>query len=41
MIEWQDTQSYQRDYPMINQIGAALGLPEEQIDALWLWSAGS
>ena len=40
MIDWQDTQSYQRDYPMINQIGAALGLPEEQIDALWLWSAG-
>ncbi|WP_082547137.1 N-acetylmuramoyl-L-alanine amidase [Rhizobium sp. Root149] len=38
MIDWQDTQSYQRDYPMINQIGAALGLPEEQIDALWLWS---
>ena len=41
MIDWQDTQSYQRDYPMINQIGAALGLPEEQIDALWLWSASS
>ena len=41
MIDWQDTQSYERDYPMINQIGAALGLPEEQIDALWLWSAGS
>ena len=40
MIDWQDTQSYQRDYPLINQIGAALGLPEEQIDALWLWSAG-
>ena len=39
MIDWQDTQSYERDYPMINQIGAALGLPEEQIDALWLWSA--
>jgi hypothetical protein len=41
MIDWQDTQSYQRDYPMINQIGAALGLPAEQIDALWLWSAGN
>ena len=40
MIDWQDTQSYQRDYPMITQIGAALGLPEDQIDALWLWSAG-
>lgn len=40
LIDWQDTQSYERDYPMINQIGAALGLPEEQIDALWLWSAG-
>lgn len=40
MIDWQDTQSYERDYPMINQIGAAFGLPEEQIDALWLWSAG-
>ena len=41
MIDWQDTESYQRDYPLINQIGAALGLPEEQIDALWLWSAGN
>lgn len=41
MIDWQDTQSYQRDYPMINQIGAALGLPAEQINALWLWSASS
>ena len=40
MIDWQDTQSYQRDYPLIAQIGAALGLPEEQIDALWLWAAG-
>lgn|GEM_PF-1377621 len=39
MIDWQDTQSYQRDYPLINQIGTALGLPEEQIDALWLWAA--
>ena len=40
MIDWQDTESYQRDYPLIAQIGTALGLPEEQIDALWLWSAG-
>lgn len=39
MIDWQDTQTYERTYPLVDQIGSALGLPEEQIDALWLWSA--
>lgn len=39
LIDWQDTNDYERDNPLINQIGAALGLPPEQIDALWLWSA--
>ena len=41
MIDWQDTQAYQRDNPLVNQIGVAMGLPEEQIDALWMWAAGS
>lgn len=39
MIDWQDTQAYERDNPLVNQIGASMGLPEAQIDALWLWSA--
>lgn len=39
MIDWQDTEAYQRTNPLVNQIGVAMGLPEEQIDALWLWSA--
>lgn len=39
MIDWQDTQAYQRTNPLVNQIGVAMGLPEEQIDALWTWAA--
>ena len=41
MIDWQDTQAYERTNPLVNQIGVAMGLPEAQIDALWLWAAGS
>lgn len=40
LIDWQETQAYQRTNPLVNQIGVAMGLPEEQIDALWMWSAG-
>ncbi|MBB4145822.1 hypothetical protein [Rhizobium rhizoryzae] len=40
LIDWQDTQAYQRTNPLVNQIGVAMGLPEEQIDALWMWAAG-
>ncbi|WP_137136613.1 hypothetical protein [Rhizobium sp. FKY42] len=39
LIDWQDTQNYRRDNPLVNQIGAAMGLPPEQIDALWMWAA--
>ena len=39
LIDWQDTQAYQRTNPLVNQIGAAMGLPEAQIDALWMWAA--
>lgn len=41
LIDWQDTQAYERDNPLVNQIGASMSLAEEQIDALWMWSAGS
>lgn len=41
LIDWQDTQAYERTNPLVNQIGVAMGLPEEQIDALWLWAAGA
>ena len=40
LIDWQDTEAYQRTNPLVNQIGVAMGLPEEQIDALWMWAAG-
>lgn len=39
LIDWQDTQAYERTNPLVNRIGAAMGLPEEQIDALWMWAA--
>lgn len=39
LIDWQDTQAYQRTNPLVNQIGVAMGLPSEQIDALWIWAA--
>lgn len=40
LIDWQDTQAYERTNPLVNQIGVAMGLPKEQIDALWMWAAG-
>lgn len=40
MIDWQDTQTYERTYPLVDQIAAAMSLPPEQVDALWAWSAG-
>jgi hypothetical protein len=35
LIEWQDASEYQRDHPLIEQIGGALQLSPEQVDALW------
>jgi len=34
-IEWEYASQFERDHPLIDQIGAALGLTPEQIDAMW------
>lgn len=34
-IEWADASTYERDHPLIEQVGGALGLTQEQIDAMW------
>lgn len=39
-IDWQDTKDYERTHPLIAQVADALGLEEEQVDALWMWAAG-
>ena len=41
MIDWQDTQTYERTDPLVDQIAAAMSLPPEQVDALWMWAATS
>lgn len=38
-IEWADATSYERSHPLVDQIGVALGLSPEQIDAMWLAAA--
>lgn len=35
MIEWDDAREYQREHPLLGQLGAALGLTDEQIDVMW------
>lgn len=40
MVEWQDASEYERDHPLIADAMAALDLPAEQVDTLWLWAAG-
>lgn len=40
MIEWQDASEYERNHPLIADVAAALDLPSEQVDALWIWAAG-
>lgn len=35
-IEWEDATVYQRTHPLIQTIGAALGLSPEQIDDMWM-----
>jgi hypothetical protein len=40
LIDWQDASAYERTHPLIAQVADALGLPESQVDALWLWAAG-
>lgn len=38
-IEWEYATTYAREHPLIAQIGAALGMTTEQIDALWRQAA--
>lgn len=35
-VEWQFASQFERDHPLIEQVGAALGLEPWQIDAMWL-----
>lgn len=35
-VEWQYASQFERDHPLIEQVGAALGLEPWQIDAAWL-----
>ena len=34
-IEWEYASQFERDHPLIEQVGVALGLTVEQIDAMW------
>lgn len=34
-IEWEYASQFERDHPLIAQVGAALGLTEFQIDTMW------
>ena len=38
-IEWEYATTFERSHPLVNQIGAALGLTPEQIDAMWAEAA--
>lgn len=38
-IEWADASTYSREHPLVNQIGAAMGLTPEQIDVMWFDAA--
>lgn len=38
-IEWADASAYERSHPLVDQIGAAMGLAPEQIDAMWIEAA--
>lgn len=35
-VEWEYASQFDRDHPLIEQVGVALGLTPEQIDAAWL-----
>jgi hypothetical protein len=39
LIEWQDASVYQREHPLVAQIGATLGLTTEALDAAWVEAA--
>lgn len=37
--EWEYASTFERTHPLITKVGLALGLTEEQIDAMWLSAA--
>lgn len=39
LIEWKHATAFERLHPLIPLLGSILGIPEEQIDALWVWGA--
>ena len=39
MVEWKYANSYKRDHPLVNQLGAAKGLLPEHIDSMWIWAS--
>ena len=39
LIEWQDATTYERGHPLVEQIGTALGLSVEALDAAWSQAA--
>lgn len=39
LIEWRYSTVYERDHPLIDMVGALLGLTEAQIDAAWSQAA--
>ncbi|ATB03626.1 hypothetical protein VP03_12340 [Sinorhizobium meliloti] len=36
LIEWEYATTFNREHPLIATVGAALGLSDEQIDAMWV-----
>lgn len=38
-IDWEYATTFERSHPLVNQIGAAMGLTPEQIDAMWTKAA--
>ncbi|WP_186415411.1 hypothetical protein [Pannonibacter sp. P2PFMT1] len=40
LIEWRDSNTYDRGHPLVADIAAAMDLPPEQVDSLWAWAAG-
>lgn len=39
MIEWKHATEFKRTHPLVTALSAALSLPAEQIDALWVWAS--
>lgn len=38
-VEWEYSLQFNRSHPLVNQMGAALGMTSEQLDNLWLLAA--